>query len=65
MRALGGCDHRIVEIRICGDHPVARTGANIIPEGWLLDLWLVNIGPFLMTVGTTSFEGDIYRGSPS
>jgi hypothetical protein len=59
MRPLRGVNPRVIEIRICCDHPVARTRANILPDGWLLGLWLVKIGQCLITVGTTSFKRDI------
>jgi hypothetical protein len=59
MRPLSGCDHRVIGIRICGDRPVGRSRTNILPDGSLLDFWMVNVRPFLITVGTTSFERDI------
>jgi hypothetical protein len=37
MRPLSGCDHRFSEIRICGDHAIARIRTNILPDGSALD----------------------------
>jgi hypothetical protein len=65
MRPLSGCDHHVSEIRICGNHAVARIRTNILPDGSLLDFWLVSIGSFLITVGTASFERNMHRGSSS
>ena len=65
MGPLRGCDHRVIQIRIYGDHPIARTRANILPDGWLLGLWLVKIGQFLnfyskSSLSTTNYPRHVF-----
>jgi len=55
MRPLGSCHYPIIGIRICGDHPVAPTRANI-----LVDLRLVSVGAFLEALGAAVSRRNIH-----